>query len=111
MIELVPLQLTGGVIATLVFVLVAFWGVAGWALVRTLGQEDRKVELLETQDRIDTYSPTALADLRAFVENNPEDPYVADARRRYNDCVETLETTDRHFYDWSDEEIERLERL
>lgn len=111
MVDLVPLQLTGGVIATLAFVIVSFWGIAGWALVRTLRQEDRKVELLETQDRIDTYSPKALADLRAFVENNPEDPYVADARRRYNECVETLERTDQHFYDWSTEEIARLERL
>lgn len=111
MVDPVPLQLSAEVWAMLAFVLVAFWGIAGWALVRTLRQEDRKVELLERQDRIDSYSPRALADLRAFVENNPEDPYVADARRRYNRCVETLRETDRQFYDWSEEEIDRLERL
>lgn len=111
MVDPVLLQVTAAVWATLAFVLVSFWGIAGWALVRTLRQEDRKIELLERQDRIDSYSPKALADLRTFVENNPEDPYTADARRRYNECVETLRETDRQFYDWSEEEIDRLERL
>lgn len=106
-----PLQLTSEVWAMLIVVLLAFWGVAGWALVRTLEQEDRKVELLESQDRIDSYSPRALADLREFIENNPNDSYTEDARRRYNDCVETLEGTDRQFYDWTDEEIADLERV
>lgn len=111
MVAFMPIQLTGEVWAIMLFTILAFWGIAGWALVRTLRQEDRKVEMLEHQDRIDTYSPKALADLREFIENNPEDPYTADARRRYNECVETLKGTDRQFYDWSDEEIERLERL
>lgn len=111
MFAFMPIQLTGEVWAIMLFTILAFWGLAIWALVRTLGQEDRKVEMLEHQDRIDTYSPKALTDLREFIENNPEDPYVEDARRRYNECVETLETMDRYFYDWSDEEIDRLERL
>ncbi len=105
------LQLTGGVWAMMGFTVVAFWGVAVWALVRTLKQEDRKVELLDSQDRIDSYSPKALADLREFIEENPDDPYTEDARQRYNDCVETLRGTDNRFYDWSDEEVARLERL
>ncbi|MEM4780946.1 MAG: hypothetical protein QXG03_05240 [Halalkalicoccus sp.] len=111
MVDPVPLQLAPEVWATLAFVLVAFWGVAGWALVRTLRQEDRKVELLESQERIDSYSPRALSDLREFVENNPDDPYAEDARRRYNACVETLRTTEGRFYDWSDEEVASLEKL
>lgn len=106
-----PIQLTGEVWATMIFTILAFWGIAIWALVRTLSQEDRKVELLEHQDRIDTYSPRALSDLREWIEENPDDPYAPDARRRYNECVETLEEMDRRFYDWSDEEIAALERL
>lgn len=105
------LQLTAGVWAMMGFTIVAFWGVAIWALVRTLRQEDRKVELLESRDRIDSYSPKALADLREFVENNPDDPYAPDARRRYNDCVETLRETDERFYDWNDREVEKLKRI
>jgi hypothetical protein len=111
MVEPVPVQLTGEVWATMAFTVVAFWGVAGWALVRTLRQEDRKTEMLEHQERIDTYSPRALSDLREWLEENPDDPYAEDARRRYNECVETLRETDRHFYDWSDEEIASLEKM
>ncbi|ELY65062.1 hypothetical protein [Natronococcus jeotgali] len=103
--------LTADILGMLAFTLVAFWGVASWALVRTMRQESRKIELLEGQDRIDTYSPTALAELREWIQNNPDDPLVDDARRRHNECVETLEGTDRRFYDWSDEEVERLERI
>lgn len=106
-----PLQLTGEVWATMLLTIVAFWGIAIWALVRTLRQEDRKVEMLEHQDRIDTYSPRALSDLREWLEENPDDPYAPDARRRYNECVETLRETDRHFYGWDDEEIATLERI
>ena len=105
------LQLTGEVWAMMGFTVVAFWGVAVWALVRTLRQEDTKVELLDSQDRIDSYSPRALADLREFVEENPDDPYAIDARQRYNDCVETLKGTEKRFYDWNDEEIDDLETI
>lgn len=111
MVGLAPIQLAGEVWAMMTFTVVVFWGVAGWALVRTLRQEERKTEMLEHQDRIDTYSPRALADLREWLENNPNDPYAADARRRYNECVETLRRTDRHFYEWSDEKIASLEKV
>ncbi|WP_121741862.1 hypothetical protein [Natronorubrum halophilum] len=99
------------VLGMLIFTLLAFWGVALWALVRTLRQEGRKVELLSHQDRVDTYSPKALAELREWVEDNRDDPLVDEVRERHNECVEVLETTDRHYYNWSDAEIERLERV
>ncbi|ADD05173.1 uncharacterized protein Nmag_1597 [Natrialba magadii ATCC 43099] len=105
------MPLTAEVIGMLAFTLLAFWGISLWALTRTLRQESRKVEILEQQDRMDTYSPEALADLRDWVENNPNDPLADRAREQYNECVTVLRQTDRHFYDWSDAEIERLERL
>lgn len=105
------MALSASVIGMLAFTLLAFWGVASWALVRTLRQEGRKVELLEDQTRIDTYSPKALAELREWIEDNPDDPLVEQARRQYNECVETLQETDRHFYDWDRSDIESLERL
>ncbi|WP_101296365.1 hypothetical protein [Halegenticoccus soli] len=105
------MPLSADVWAMMLFVVVSFWGVAGWALVRTMRQEDRKVELLESQRELDTYSPKALDDLREWIEAHPDDPYAADAREKYNECVETLRTTDRHFYGWSDERIARLEKL
>lgn len=90
---------------------IAFFGVAGWSLVRTLRQEDRKANLIERQGHIETYSPKALADLRNWIENNPDDPYVEDARQRYNECVELLKEHPQQFYDWSEQEIASLERL
>ncbi|MFC4542496.1 hypothetical protein ACFO5R_11265 [Halosolutus amylolyticus] len=103
--------LSAEVIGMLAFTLLAFYGVAGWALARTLRQEGEKVEILEHQDRMDTYSPEALAELREWIEENPNDPLVDDARSQYNECVEVLRQTDRHFYDWSDAEIERLDSV
>lgn len=88
-----------------------FWGVSGWALVRTLRQEERKTEILERQRVMDTYSPRALAELREWIRENPDDPYRADAVEKYNECVRALQSTDRHFYDWDDEEIRSLNTI
>ncbi|MFC4439638.1 MULTISPECIES: hypothetical protein [Natrialbaceae] len=105
------MALTAEVLGMLAFTLLAFYGVAGWALARTLRQEDRKVEILKRQKRMDTYSPAALAELREWIENNPNDPLVDEARQQHNECVDALVQTDRHFYDWSSEEIDRLDRV
>lgn len=91
--------------------IVVLWGAASWALVRTLRDEDRKLELLEEQGEIDTYSPESLRELRTWIEEHPDDPLAEEARAAYNDCIETLETIDESFYDWSTEEIGQLERL
>ncbi|XVH30659.1 hypothetical protein ACNS7O_09655 [Haloferacaceae archaeon DSL9] len=88
-----------------------FFGVAGWALVTTLRQEERKTAILEQQAELDTYSPRALAELREWIENNPRDAYADDAIDKYNECVHALRSTDRRFYDWSDAEIADLEPI
>jgi len=85
--------------------------VASIALVRSLRTEERKLELLREQDAIDSYSPRALAELREWIESNPDDPYASVARERYNECVATLRDIEEPYYDWSDEEIERLEPI
>jgi hypothetical protein len=87
------------------------WVPAIWALYRSLSDEDRKLELLDEQGEIDTYSPGALAELREWVESNPEDPLAEEGRKRYNDCVEILRRIDETFYDWSESEIDSLEKL
>jgi hypothetical protein len=87
------------------------WVPAIWALYRSLSDEDRKLELLDEQGEIDTYSPGALAELREWVESNPEDPLAEEGRERYNDCVEILRRIDETFYDWSESEIDSLEKL
>jgi hypothetical protein len=99
--------------ATMLFCVVAFFGVTLWILVYTLRQEDRKLALLKTEGDLDTYSPRALRDLRAWIEAHPtpEAPDVQEARAAHNECVETLKTTDRHFYDWTEEDLEPLDTL
>ena len=85
------------------------WVPAMWALFRTLRDEDRKLELLTEQGKIDTYSPGALAELREWIRTHPDDEYAPEARERYDDCVETLRDIDEPFYDWSESEIEELQ--
>ena len=87
------------------------WGGATLTIRRSMRDEDHKLELINQQGKIDTYSPRALADLREWIENNPDDPYAEEARARYNDCVETLQEIDEPFYDWNDDEIASLETL
>lgn len=89
--------------------IVALWGVSTAVLYRTLRLEDRKLSLIEEQGRIDTYSPSALGELRSWIESNPDHEYVHEAKRRYNECVETLREIDEPFYDWDERQIDDLE--
>lgn len=99
--------------ATMIFCVLAFFGVTAWTLVYTLRQAEKKLALFRTEGDIDMYSPRALRDLRTWIKAHPtpDAPDVQAARTAYNDCVETLRTTDRHFYPWSEREIEQLETL
>jgi len=99
--------------AMMLFSVLVFFGVSIWALVRTLRQEEEKMDVLRTEDAIDAYSPPALHDLRAWIRAHPDpdDPEVQRARTAYQECVESLRTSNRHFYDWTDRDIERLETL
>lgn len=87
------------------------WGTSSVALYKSLHDEDRKLELLQRQDGIDTYSPRGLAELQSWIETNPDDPLRDEAVRRHNDCVESLRNVDEPFYEWTDEEIASLEKL
>jgi ABC-type nickel/cobalt efflux system permease component RcnA len=96
---------------TMIVSIILLWGVASWALYQTLTKEEQKLELLQKQDNLDTYSPQSLRELREWVENHPTDPLADNARERYNECVETVREADNLFYDWSEEEIENLEKF
>lgn len=89
----------------------ALWGLSSVALYRSLHDEDRKLELLQEQGSLDTYSPRGLEELRSWIASNPDDPLRDEAVRRYNDCVESLRSIEEPFYDWTDEEIASLEKL
>jgi hypothetical protein len=87
------------------------WGSATWTLYRSLTDEDEKLELIERQGEIDTYSPRALAELREWVTTHPEDPLADEGRERHNECIEILRRVDETFYQWTESEIESLEKL
>lgn len=93
----------------MVFSILAFFGTSIGMLIYTLRQEERKMQLLQEQDVIDTHSPPALHDLRAWIEAHPDDPDADTARTAYRDCVNALRTTNRHVYDWSEAEIAALD--
>ncbi|MFB6248621.1 MAG: hypothetical protein ABEL97_08640 [Salinibacter sp.] len=97
--------------AMMIFSVLAFFGVSIWTLLYTLRQEDQKMVILRSEDRLDTHSPAALRDLRDWIESNPDDPDVDSARTIYRECLDALQTTERHVYGWSDEEIESFDRL
>ncbi|WP_323174417.1 hypothetical protein [Natrialba sp. PRR66] len=94
---------------TMLLAILALPGVASVVLVRSLRTEGRKLTLLREQGNLDSYSPQALKELREWIQANPNNPYVADARQRYNECVRTLREIENPYYDWSDEQIEELE--
>lgn len=91
--------------------IVLLWGVAGWALYRTLSDEERKLELLNDHGEIDTYSPRTMAELRDWIETHPNHPKIEQATTAYNDCVETLHDIETPFYEWNEEQIAELEPL
>jgi hypothetical protein len=97
--------------AMMIFSVLAFFGVSIWTLLYTLRQEDRKMVILRSEERLDTHSPAALRDLRDWIRANPQDPDVDDARAIYHECLEALQTTDRHVYGWADEDIASFDRL
>lgn len=91
--------------------IVLLWGVALWAFYRTLTDEDQKLDLLDRQGVIDTYSLESLRELRAWIENNPNDPMAEEARTAHDECVEMLREIDEPFYDWSEAEIDDLKTV
>jgi hypothetical protein len=84
---------------TMIGVIAVLWGTAVWALYRSLSDEDEKLELIERQGEIDTYSPRALAELRERVTANLEALLADEGRKRHNECVEILRRVDETFYD------------
>lgn len=93
------------------FSIVAFFGVSIYTLLYTLRQEERKLQILRSEDDIDTHSSAALRDLYAWINAHPDDPDVEEARQTYQHCVDVLRTTNQHVYHWSEDEIDDLPSL
>jgi hypothetical protein len=107
------LELPLDVWAMMLFSIVVFFGISTWALVYSIAQEERKMKILSEEGALDSFSPRALRDLKAWLDAHPDAdaPAVRKGRDAYAECVEALQTTDRHVYDWSDADITRLDSL
>lgn len=103
-------QLPADVWAMMLFTILAFFGVAIWALVYSLRQEEQKMDILRSEGTLDTHSPRALRDLRDWIDAHPGDPDVDDAKDTYDNCVDVLQSTDRNFYNWSSADLQWVER-
>lgn len=99
--------------AMMLFSILVFFGVSLWALVYSLREEERKMVILEDEGALDAFSPRALDDLYQWIQShpNPSASEVEEARASYRDCVDTLRSTTRHFYEWSDVDIDELEAI
>ncbi|MFO8098078.1 MAG: hypothetical protein R6T83_00470 [Salinibacter sp.] len=95
--------------AMMLFSIVVFFGTSTWAMVYSIVQEERKMRILRDEGALDTHSPRALQDLSAWLEAHSESGTAdaVEARRAYDACVDALRSTDRHFYNWSDEDLRR----
>lgn len=91
------MTVTGWIMLSLVLALL--WGVAGWSLVRTMGEEGRKARLLHRHGSVDRLSPRALADLEAWLAEHPEDPYADLARERVAETRDHRASGRPCFYD------------
>lgn len=91
------------------FSVLVFFGVSIWAVVQSLVQEERKMQILQSENALDPYSPRALRDLGAWIEQHPDDPEVEMARARYHDCRGAVQSAGRHYYNWSKADIDRLD--
>ncbi len=99
--------------AMMLFSIAVFFGTSIWALTYSLLQEERKMRILEEEGALDTYSPRAVRDLKAWLQAHPRSdaPAVKEGRQAYRECIEALRSTNRHFYDWTQEEIDQLETV
>lgn len=99
--------------AMMLFSIAVFFGVSIWALSYSLIQEERKMKILDDEGALDSYSPRALRDLATWLRAHPDPqaPAVVKGREAYRECVDALRSTERHFYDWSANDIDRLESL
>lgn len=96
--------------AMMLFSIVVFFGISTWALVYSILQEERKMKILTEEGALDTYSPRALQDLKTWLDAHPDPdaPDVQEGRHAYDQCVEALQSTSRHVYDWSEADLQRL---
>lgn len=88
--------------------IIALWGVASWALVYSMRQEERKLQLIKKQGGFEPYSPRALHDLERWIERHTTSEHAQEMRNVYEEQRTALQKCTSYFYTWDKADIERL---
>ncbi|MCL1478946.1 hypothetical protein MIH18_03580 [Marinobacter sp. M3C] len=96
------------VMITCIFVL---WGVASVALVYSMRQEERKLQLIKKQGSFEPYSPKALRDLDRWIEQNNTSEHVQEMRDVHDEQREALQKCKSYFYIWDQSDVEIMKEI
>lgn len=81
--------------------IVALWGVAIWALVYTLRQEERKQALIASQGGFECYSPRAFRDLERFLEkSSTSEAHLREFQESRREQLDSLQKYEARLYHW-----------
>lgn len=81
--------------------IIALWGVASWALVYSMRQEERKLQLINSQGGFEPFSPRAAHDLDAWIEKNGTDENIQEMKDIREEQREAMSKYNRYFYSWN----------
>ncbi|MGC3872204.1 hypothetical protein ACPF7Z_02905 [Halomonas sp. GXIMD04776] len=90
-------------IVVMIASIIALWGVASWALVYSMRQEERKLRLIKEQGDFEPYSPRAFRDLERWIERHDTSEHAQEMQGVREEQREALHRCRRHFYDWRDD--------
>jgi len=98
-------------IIVMIVCIVALWGVASVALVYSLSQEERKLQLIKKQGGFEPYSPQALRDLDRWIEQNNTSEHAQEMRNVHEEQRTALQKCTSYFYTWNRPDIESLKEI
>lgn len=98
-------------IIIMVGAIVCIWGVAIYSFIASSRSHEKRLRLISEQGGFESYSPSALSDLRYWIENNRGSQNVKEAIDAHNETVRQLKSQKENFYAWENSEIEKLKEI
>ncbi|SDM24498.1 hypothetical protein SAMN05661010_03752 [Modicisalibacter muralis] len=95
-------------LSAIIIMLVAItmiWGIATLALIHTMRQESRKLELLQVQGGFEPFSPTAQQDIEGWLARHPSGESAHEMRELLEFQHRSLRDNPRRFYHWPNPDI------
>ncbi|WP_277810793.1 hypothetical protein [Chromohalobacter canadensis] len=88
-------------IIVMIVSIIALWGVASYALIVSMRQEERKLALLQSQDDFEPYSPRAFRDLEQWLAQHSDSEHAPEVREWQQAQRQSLQRNPQRFYEWS----------